>query len=249
MAARKKNAVATRNSTALASAQETLSQEAANITDQISQGGGNKIKLSDKQFTFTDGTVDDGPIQVVIVDFVSTNSFYANNYDPNNPEPPICFAVGKNIKEMVPSPNSPEPQAKTCAECPMNQFGSEGNGKACKNRRKLALLGPDDTAPDAELMVMEVSPTGLKRYDGYVGTVAKLHQVPPIGVVTEIGFNPDVTYSSLTFKFDGVNENLEAHFARREEAEALLMVEPDFSAAAETKPARGRGRSRRGRAA
>lgn len=247
MAARKKTAVAKRGSTDVANIQAQMAQEVAGITDQINQGGGSKIKTTDKQFTFPDGTVEDGPIQVVIVDFVSTNSLYEGAYDPNNPEPPICFAVGKNIKEMKPSANSPEPQAESCAECPMNQFGSDGNGKACKNRRRLALLGPDDVSAEDELMIIEVSPTGLKRFDGYVGTVAKMHQIPPIGVVTEVGFNPDLSYPTLTFSFDALNENIGEHFERRSEAEMLLMAEPDFSgAAAEAKPAkRGRSRSRR----
>ena len=34
-----------------------------------------------------------GPMDVVIVDFVSSNSFYEHNFDPNNISPPACFAI------------------------------------------------------------------------------------------------------------------------------------------------------------
>ena len=245
-------AVATRKNSAVSNIKDQLAQEVAGIQDSIGSASGNRIKTSDKMFTFPDGTTDQGPISLVVVDFVSYNALYEGKYDAKNPQPPICFAIGKSIKDMAPSPNAPEPQASSCAECPMNQFGSDGDGKACKNARRLAVLGPDDVDPEADLMTLDVSPTALKRFDGYVSTVARLHEVPPIGVVTDVGFDPNSTYSSLTFGNPAPNENLEAHFARRAEAEALLTTEPDVSSASTpAKPARTRKKAapRRGRAA
>lgn len=237
-----KKAVAKRGSTAMSAAKlkEQMAGEVAGIADQIGQPGGSKIKLKDKAFHLPNGDVEEGPIDVVIIDFVSKNSFYEGKYDPKNPAPPACFAIGKNIKDMVPSKNSPEPQAKSCAECPMNQFGSDGNGKACKNSRVMAVVGPDDVAADDEILILEASPTAIKRFDAYVGTVAKLFEMPPIGVVTSVSFDPSVDWDSLTFSDPQPNENVGIHFNRRPEAETALFAEPDVSGY--EKPKKGRRR-------
>jgi hypothetical protein len=213
--------------TALAEIQKELALEAANIAQQISSTGGNKIKTKDKIFTLPDGSTNPGPMDVVIVDFVSRNNFYEGRWDPNNPAGPICYAIGKNVKEMRPSPNAPEPQAEDCTSCPMNQFGSDGNGKACKNTRLMAVLPPDSADPQDELMTLEASPTALKNFDAYVSTVAAMHGVPPVGVITAIAFHPEKTYPTLIFGNPRKNENVNLHFGRRVEAGVLLTREPD----------------------
>lgn len=225
-------------STDLAEIQKQLALEAANIADQVTAGGGNKIKTKDKIFSFPDGTTDPGPIDVVIVDFVSRNNMYEGRYDPKSPSPPLCFAIGKNIKEMKPSPNAPQPQATDCHSCQMNQFGSDGDGKACKNSRLLAVLPPDSVDPADELMLLEASPTALKNYDAYVSTIAAMHGVPPVGVITSVAFHPEKTYPSLVFGSPRPNPNVSEHFARRPEAEMMLFREPETSAAEDKKVAK-----------
>lgn len=262
MARAPSKSVATRNNTSVANIQEQLKQEVAALGGQVGAISGNKIKTENKVFTFPDGSTSNDPISLVVVDFVSYNVLYRNKfegkkYDANDRTPPMCFAIGKTIKDMRPSPNAPEPQADSCAECPMNQFGSDGAGKVCTNTRRLAVLSPDDVDPQAELMLVEVSPTALKRFDAFVSTVAKLHELPPIGVSVEVGFDDSVTYPSLTFSSPEPNQNIAVHFARRSEAEMLLTREPDLSVEAAPTTARGRapakkaaaGRGARGRSA
>lgn len=67
--------------------------------------------------------------------------------------------------------------------------------KACKNSRLLALL-PVDADDETPIMVLKVSPTALKAFDSYVASVARSFQLPPLGVVTEIGFDEAVTYTA-----------------------------------------------------
>jgi hypothetical protein len=129
----------------------------------------------------------------------------------------------------------------------MNQFGSDGDGKACKNSRVMAVLGPEDTSPEAELMILEASATAIKRFEGFVGTAHKLHGMPPYGVVVSVGFNEDVTYSSLTFSDIQVNEHVGEHMLRRAEAADLLSIEPDVTEA--KKPVTKKAPVRRRRAA
>lgn len=215
--------------TAVVSIQERLRAEVAGIQERLGAPGGDVISITqDKYFKLPDGTKHGGPMDVVIVDFVAGNYFYEGAYDPNNITPPACFAIGTNPTQLSPSDNSPVRQSDNCATCPMNQFGSDGKGKACKNSRLLALL-PVDADADTPIMVLKVSPTGLKAYDSYVASVARSFQVPPLGVVTEVCFDDSVTYASLRFKNPRPNENIELAFSRRDEARARLMTEPDVS--------------------
>lgn len=222
-------AVAKRKNTAVADVDAQLAAEVDNIADRVGSISGNRIKTADKVFTFPDGTVDAGPVELVIIDFTNHNKLYDGPFDQNNPQSPICFAIGKTIKDMAPSPNAPEPQADSCAECPMNQFGSDGKGKACKNTRELAVVPPDGD-PEAPLMTLSVSPTGIKNYDAYVATTAKLHAAPPVKFITEVSMREDKTFPSLSFRSTEANEHYAMHFGRREEAAVLLEQEPETSA-------------------
>lgn len=242
-------AVSTRKSTAIANVQEQLANEAGSITDRIGAPASSKIKTKDKVFTFPDGTVDQGPINVVIVDFMPRNSFYESKWDANNPAPPVCYAFGTNPKDMKPSEHSTDPQAENCHDCPMNQFGSDGDGKACKNTRMLAVL-PPDAGPEDPLMTMDVSATAIRSFDTYVGTVARMQQVPPIGVVSEVTFHPEKSYPSLLFGQPTPNENVGEHLSRRPEALAILTreyeVQDDTGSQAPAKTTRKKAAVRRG---
>lgn len=239
-------AVATKKptSSAIVSIQEQLKAQVAAQASKIAPPSGINIRITqDKKFQLPDGSKVDGPLDLVIVDFVSRNSFYEGAYDPNNISPPACFAIHPEPKQMVPSDNSPAKQSDDCASCPMNQFNSAGKGKACKNSRVLAVLPPDADA-DTPMWLLQVSPTALKGFDGYVGSVARTFQTPPIGVITSVDFNSGVTYASLNFGDPRPNENLAVHFARQAEAKELLMAEPDVSGYGQepAKPARAPAR-------
>ncbi len=224
---------------AVVSIQEALKAQAAGMGDRIAPPAGAGIRITqDKNFLLPDGTKTPGPLELVVVDFVSRNTFYEGSYDPKNIVPPACFAIGTNPKDMTPSANSPNRQSTSCQGCPMNEFGSDGEGKACKNGRLLAVLPPDADA-DTPLWTLSVSPTALRNYDGYVQSVVRAFGAPPVATVVTVGFDETVTYAKLTFGNPVPNPNVATHFARQAEARDLLMVEPDVSgyAAPSKKPA------------
>ena len=226
------------------SIKEAIAAQVAALGDRLPPPGGSKIKLAAGSMTLPDGTKTPGPLEAVIVDFVATNKYYEGAYDANNIQPPVCFAIGTNPLKLAPSPNSPLPQAKTCAECPMNQFGSSGKGKACKNERLLAVLPPESTADDP-LWTLSVSPTGIKNFDGYVAGVARTMNTIPAGVVTTIGLDSNQTYPSLIFSGAVPNPNIGEHFARQAEAQAILAVEPDVSGYGVEKPPQAKAAPKR----
>lgn len=210
------------------SIKDAIAAQVAALGDRIAPPSGNKIKLAPNQITLPDGTKTPGPLEVVIVDFTARNMMYEGDFDANNISPPICFAIGTNPAKLAPSPNAPEPQAKTCAECPMNAFGSKGAGKACKNERLLAVLPPTAEADDP-LWLLSVAPTAIKGFDGYVASVARAFETPPFGVVTTLSLDETKTYALPVFSEPTPNENMAVHFARQGEARELLAVEPDLT--------------------
>lgn len=230
---------AAKPSTAVVSMQELMEKQAAAIADKIGSPGGDKIVINqDKTFSFPDGRKSGEPFRSIIVEFVSGNFYFDQPYVKGQIIPPACFALGEDPDELVPSKNSPDRQADTCAECPLNQFGSNGTGKACSNRRLLALLPPDATK-DTALAITSASPTALKGFDGYVAKLASTFRKPPAAFVTTIGMNPKVDFSQLVFGNpepieDG--EQLQMIFARQDEAKARLLTEPDVSNYEKPKP-------------
>ena len=71
----------------LASVDAELNSEMADIAKSISAPSGNKIKTRDKSFGFPDGSVESGPVDFIILDYVSQKRFYEGAWDPNTPTP------------------------------------------------------------------------------------------------------------------------------------------------------------------
>ena len=215
----------------LVSVQDMLAAQLAALAGKTEAAGGGSIRINNnKTFTLPDGTETD-TIKVVIIDFTSQNRYYANAYNGNAIVPPNCFAIGDIPTQMVPSANSPEPQCDTCSGCPQNQFGSgtNGSGKACKNSRVMAVIDASNDSPDAPLWTLTASPTAIKSFDGYIKNVQRMFNVPPVGVVTEVTFDPNSTYASIRFGDPEPNHNVEAHIGRMTEAREILQREPDVS--------------------
>lgn len=242
MAAKKQQGkgVATRNTKQeMANMDEELRKEVEGIQERIGSPESRKIQLTDKVFTLPSGQVVQGPLDVVILDFTNINAYYPSTYDPKNPAPPDCFAISKQIKGMAPVDESPDKQSPDCDSCWANEFGSGvGNGKACKNQRRLLVMLADDDPEEGELFTMEVSPSAIKKFDAYVSTVARLYQAPPVAVVTAVDFHPEQTYPSLIFSNPRQNPNYQQHFQRRTEGAPLLEGLPDFTVGQQEPPAK-----------
>jgi len=222
-------------SKALTNVAKELAAEAANIAESIGAPATNAIKIHDKVFKLPDGQILQAPLKVVIIDFISCNKFYEGVYREGEINPPVCFAISKKVTDLTPSANSPKKQANSCDICPLNEFGSDGAGKACKNTRLLAVILPD-LDDNNSIYTLSVSPTAIKGFDGYVGSVAKMYKAPPVRVITDVMFHPEKSYSSLLFGNPQPNENYIEDYARRADADVLLTAEPDMTSSATAKP-------------
>lgn len=236
---------APKTGTAVVSMKDEMARQLAGLNKRVGAATGAAIRITqDKKFKLPGGALAT-ELDVVIVDFNSRNEYYAGAYDPNVLAGPICAAVGSEPNNLVPDDSSPKKQADNCTDCPQNVFGSSGPGKACKNQRVLAVL-PVDATPDTPIMTIKVSPTAIAGFDGYVASVAANWNMPPIGVITTISFNPGKTFASLQFGNPMPNPHLAAHFARQGEAQQILAQIPDMTIQPAPAPApRGRAPARR----
>lgn len=161
--------------------------------------GGMSIRTEKKKFTYGD-TVLPSPLKTIVLAQAYYNAYYDTPYDPEDPQPPACFAVAEESEGLMrheKAPRSPVGPGTMCALCPMNAFGTAdvGRGKACNNYRRLAVVMADDPAlrgeGDLTYATLSVPPTGLKEWSKYVKGLAKLENRPPHGVVTSFGFDPE----------------------------------------------------------
>lgn len=247
--ARTKKAVAKTAGTSIATIDQELAAEVANLKNQIGQPSGNKIKVEPSgDFILPSGENLGDEINVVVVDFVTRNTFYSTPYNPNNPSPPDCYAIGRDLSSMEPEDDSPDIQHDDCATCPLNQFGSGQNGKskACKNSRVLAVVVVDPEDPsaaaqlDAPIYTLELPPTAIKSFDGAVSAVARALSGPPVKAILTVRAKNVGTYALITFHDPLPNPDYAVHYSRRGEVQDTLFRKPDFASYEAKAPVRSR---------
>lgn len=166
------------------------------------------IKVSEGQFlsfkggrlTYQGENIEDDELRCVIVAWEYHNAYYDPDvaYDPKNPASPLCYATSADMNSdlMEPHADAPDKQHDSCAECPFNQFESDpkgGKGKACKNGIRLGLIAESDLEDldSAEIVWASIPTMSIKNWLGYVKTLEKSHQRPPLGMITLLKVVPD----------------------------------------------------------
>jgi len=144
-------------------------------------------------------------IDATIVAWNFEKSRYDSDFVEGEASCPVCFAIGYDEDELAPHKDSPVPQNDACDGCELNEWGSadKGEGKACSDRRRLALVVEHDGK--AELKSLNIAPTSLKNWKSF------LHEVESMGLHTlqcriRIGFDEDSTAVSPPLTFDFLSE-------------------------------------------
>jgi hypothetical protein len=235
------------NGTSMVKWEEELARQADIAAAVTGTASGTFISFRGGIITVDKNPVPGNKLESVVLAHCFENAFYTGKYDPESPTPPVCFAYGvakpgmsveqlENIEaSMAPHEKSTQPQHKTCSGCPQNEWGSadQGRGKACGNKRRLAIIPGDDealkdaTSIAAQKVYFAKTPvTSGKNWDGYVKTIAKTLRRPPLGVVTVITAAPDAKKQFV------VNFDVKAKIDGAEQFEALVEkakgVEIDF---------------------
>lgn len=214
-------------STSVVSYEEQLRKEREELADTLPESSANKIKTKGKLFTLPGGASSPGPLNCVVLDYIPYNEYYSGVYNPKQPQAPVCWALNKKIKELVPSKHAPQKQAASCDTCPKGQWGSapSGSGKACKNQFRLVIV-PADFDANSDPLTIYVSPGAMKNWTKYVKTLSDQHQLLPVQVITSMSFDANQTYPSLLFEMVKPHGELALAMALRNRAEELLYREP-----------------------
>lgn len=262
--------------TAVALNDEQLRQFAqAYVETERSVATGAFFGLRGGILTYEGAPVTDNKMCVVIVDYILENAYFAEAFDADTITPPKCYAYGRNESEMAPhqmvleAGHSQAGQSGKCHDCRHNAFGSAdvGKGKACGNRRRLALI-PAGTYKDGKLTLftkpeqfqaplayLKLPVTSVKDFSAYVKQVATLLGVPPFGVLTTIAVVPDAK-SQFKVQFHVQQKVTDLNPAllsvimqRHEEAkQAIVMPYPAYQeATAEEKSKRKSATVKKGR--
>jgi hypothetical protein len=141
-------------------------------------------------------------MNMVIIDFAPVaRTFYEGTYDPDNITAPVCWSGDTD----APDANATKPQATRCADCPQNIKGSgQGNTRACRYSQRLAVTieGDMDTVYQLQLAATSIFGDAKENempMQGYARFL-KAHNMPSIGVVTEMRFDEDADVPKLFFK-------------------------------------------------
>ena len=247
-------------------AQEAAEQEA-------NTGGGTFFSIRGGTLKLNDSPLPNNEMAVVIVDSVLENTYYEGDFDPDTPQSPGCFAFGRVEEEMKPHESVKTPEAAGCVECPQAEWGSavKGRGKACRNRRRLALIPAGtidkhgvfeaETDPkhfaDAAVAYLALPPTSINGFGAYVKKINATLKRPPFAVFTKISLVPDEkTQVKVVFELlDKVDEDLISTLIERHGQEKQVIEFPyqPTEEAAPSKKKKKRGKtttkraSRRGR--
>lgn len=196
--------------------------------------------------TYAGQAAPDNKLQCIVINTGFERAYYEGTYDPDNIATPACF--GLSLTEAVTAPHSSvaDPKSDACATCPMNAWGSaeRGKGKACKERKRLALIpanvlkGDPEAILRAEVALARLPVTSVKNWDNYVQFVAASKRRPSWAVVTEITTKPDARFQ-FQVMFNYVEDIDPLYLAQLKEKQTMVedvLIRP-FEARAEAAPA------------
>ena len=214
-----------------------MATEAEN-TERNVGGGGERITVSGGQLQFQGASIPGNKLNVVILDHIVEYVYYADRYDPDNPAPPTCYALGRDEDTLRWSDDSdPAYAGELCKDSDINQWGSAdtGRGKAAKNTRRLIMIPEEDLedVENAEVAVFKPPVTSVKNWARYVRQIADQYKRPPLGVLTELSVVPNAkTQYEVQFRLLGTidsSEDIEALIAKREAVQSQLFAPYNMS--------------------
>lgn len=186
----------------------------ANAVAKTERVSANRINFQSGVMTYMDQALPDNELDCIIVASAWENVYYVDRWKAGVVKPPACFALGIPHSDgtpptMIPHEDVPEPQADGCKSCPKFEWGSDpegGRGKACKEKRRLAVLPAPSSAEDldgSDMALMTIPVMSVKNWAAYVNQLAATMQRPTWGVLTKVKLVPDaksqfkVTFEAL----------------------------------------------------
>jgi len=131
----------------------------------------------------------------VIVDTSRVNAYWKEDYSVGA-SAPDCSS-----RNAIKPDDGENQQADSCLSYPMNQFGSDGRGKACKNLRRLHILLPDEFLP----LRLTMTSSSLRAWDDYMMMLTQKqlnYWYARTKITLEAAKNKDgIEFSKMKFEF------------------------------------------------
>lgn len=171
-------------------------QRSAKVAEAVG-GGGSWITFKNGVLAYKGLPLKNNEVELIVLDEVLENLYYEGRFDPDSPASPVCFALARELGELRPHKEAPEPQHETCKGCEHNVFGSSdtGKGKACKNIVRLAVIawgdGSLEQVKSCELAFAKLPVTSVKNWGAYTKSLREKLNVPPFAAITRMHVVPD----------------------------------------------------------
>ncbi len=231
--------------------EEELAQEAkkAKEIEAKASTDSNRFTVKSGVLHWKGAPVPNNKMLVVIMDSVFESAYYEDEYDPENPAPPTCFAIGRDPEEMEPHETvvkADQQQSEDCEDCPHAEWGSadKGKGKACKQTRRLALIvagtiskekgydviEDEDHYNKSEVGILKLPITSVRNFSNYVSELAEGVGRPPHFVFTEISAAPHPRNQyEITFRMvEKVSMELAGVIKDRKDTSVVTIVEKPY---------------------
>lgn len=162
------------------------------------------ISFKGGQIIIDGKVVPGGKTDVIPLAFMSERAYFPT-FDPDVRQSPLCYAYsnGEEDEVMAPHKEAKQPQAKTCAECPRNEWGSaeKGRGKACRESVRVALLPSATNVEKEATWHCRIPITSVPSFKNYAGellgmgkplhaAVARLTVVPDAKTMLKVSWDP-----------------------------------------------------------
>lgn len=162
---------------------------------KIPSGGGIAFELPGEDEDNPETTTE---ITGIILDHHPVNAYWQNKFAGNSESPDCASYDGKEGIDRVTG------DIRECVNCPYNQFGSDGKGKACKNTHRLFILREGNPIP----LILSLPPTSIKYMRDYIAKRIVLKKLRCWQVLTRITLKKEksatgIVYSHAVFTFAG----------------------------------------------
>lgn len=126
------------------------------------------------------------------------NAYWREKFAGGNEQPDCSSYDGKHGVDRETG------ECKDCSKCPLNQFGSEGAGKACKNMHRVYIVREGNPVP----LILTLPPTSIKSMRDYIGKSIVLKGIRSYDAVTKVTLKKEknsagINYSRAVFTFAG----------------------------------------------
>lgn len=144
-------------------------------------------------------------LDAIVIGYIFEKCYYDTDYKEGQTSAPLCFALGYDEDELAPHADVVQAQHDNCEGCDLNEWGSgRGDGKACADRRRLALAFPG-TDGQVDLKMLNIAPTTLKNWKAFINDIES-QGLEPMQCAVRISFDEDSTAPNPPLVFEFVNE-------------------------------------------